>query len=264
MKNLDPLYRKHLQIFQDATTKAHFPRDWHACIVLRQPNQASVPYIELACKGGQYKAKRSECKAKTADLGPHAGLVVNPEALPHCFSENRIDDAVDSWKDFLRGEYKKDKGWTVIDEPAHEHHGCLTHNGSRIFGDYDLFDIIPWNPNAQETRRRLGNVALVTVTNRQDFDEGKDDKLKYNYTGWGHDQLAKYINMRVGIKVILHGAERPFNNKYRSGDKYDIFTPRSFASTPVKSRSADRGELKNFYRSHFPMRDFLKLSARTK
>ena len=90
-------------------------------ILVRGTNEASLKYIsDPLCV-----PKPIDCKAKTADQGPLAGLVVDPRENGSAFSSKRRAKA-DQWICTLSPRY------TVVKDAASPYHGCVQLGGKRV------------------------------------------------------------------------------------------------------------------------------------
>jgi hypothetical protein len=192
---------------QDRTIFSDAARLFQVWILVRQANPASMKYVGRA----GYVSKRIDCKAKTADLDAGgkqlAGLVVDPTVWPGAYSAARSSDAVALWRSFA-GEHGLSKsgagrhGYAVERNRDSRHYGCVTLNGSYIFGDYDLFDIvIP----AQSNR----NLAAVEELHGQ-----------VHMRGARVIPVQNYINNRTGVKMVNHGGQAQAMHKFEEVDAF--------------------------------------------
>lgn len=204
---------------------------FHNCwILVRATNPASLRYLD----DPKYTPKPIDCKPKTADADTHgkslAGLVIVPGIYgAGAFRGAKFSKALDCWNSFLksqnvapcqeanlsqkqrglkeaealnklRGEYQVD-----LDEQS-KHFGCLKFKGKWIHGDFDLKDIII---EGQAQR----NLAAVDTLRGQPHMRGP--RLK---------QISKFVNDRLGKKMIQHGGEAQFAD--HSDDIIDVFGPK--------------------------------------
>ncbi len=147
-------------------------------ILVRGTNEASLNYIpDPLCI-----PKPIDCKAKTADQGPLAGLVVDPGENPGAFSDDRRAKA-EKWIGVLPRRY------TVERDKASPFHGCVLLGGKRVHGDYDLKGIVL---PGQEQRI----LTLVTESLGQDARRGP----KFY-------DVQKFVNSAIGKPMVQHGAE---------------------------------------------------------
>ena len=147
-------------------------------ILVRGTNEASLKYIpDPLCI-----PKPIDCKAKTADEGPLAGLVVDPIENPAAFSRGRRK-AAKKWIKVLPLRY------TVERDKASAYHGCVQLGGKRVHGDYDLKGIVL---PGQEFRV----LSLVTESLGQDARRGP----KFY-------EVQEFVNSAIGKPMVQHGAE---------------------------------------------------------
>ncbi|HEY4762491.1 MAG TPA: hypothetical protein VIH75_02360 [Candidatus Sulfotelmatobacter sp.] len=147
-------------------------------ILVRGTNEASLKYIsDPLCV-----PKPIDCKAKTADQGPLAGLVVDPRENGSAFSSKRRAKA-DEWIRTLSPRY------TVVKDAASPYHGCVQLGGKRVHGDYDLKGIVL---PGQEQRI----LTLVTETLGQDARRGPKFYA-----------VQEFVNDAIGKPMVQHGAE---------------------------------------------------------
>jgi hypothetical protein len=147
-------------------------------ILVRGTNEASLKYIPDPL----VIPKPIDCKAKTADQGNSAGLVVDPGENPKAFSDCRRAKA-EKWIGTLPSHY------TVERDKDSPFHGCVQLGGKRIHGDYDLKGIVL---PGQEKRI----LTLVTELLGQDARRGP----KFY-------DVQKFVNNAIGKPMVQHGAE---------------------------------------------------------
>ncbi|RMH57354.1 MAG: hypothetical protein D6679_06810, partial [Candidatus Hydrogenedentota bacterium] len=104
-------------------------------LIVRNSNPAGRKYIGK--KG--YLPKPMAVKAKTADRGTLAGLVVNPYKRPEMFTEKRLKKARETWdkyvEDMRRAGYKVDAEDGIVRAPT----------GEKLHGDYDLHGVFTYS-----------------------------------------------------------------------------------------------------------------------
>ncbi|MBK8977030.1 MAG: hypothetical protein IPM29_14035 [Planctomycetes bacterium] len=210
---------------QDIRVFKEVARDFDVWILVRETNEASLRWI------GEpgFTPKPIDCKAKTADIGPLAGLVVDPYRRRDCISEARRGKARDCWADFekvLRADRERRvPEWGVRDAPGDEFHGAVTFRGSYVHGDYDLKDVI----DAEHFARNLG----------------VHDTLRGQKHVWSPEyrRVRDELNRRLGIEMIQHGAEAQYAD--HSDEMVRLFAPQGFTATFHSAR-----ELRRFYEMH--------------
>ena len=188
-------------VFSEAATR------FKAWILVRLTNKHSLRFVGRA----GFHPKPMNCKPKTADVDPRgkqiAGLVVDPTKVPEAFSHNRRTAAGEIWRDFSRSLQPGSRAgagtYTVENNPSAPHFGCVRYNGSLIYGDYDLFDIVP----VGHERR---NLALVKSTG-----EGAIDMR-----GARVSPVQSFINQRLNVEMIQHGANAQFTVLFEDVDAF--------------------------------------------
>jgi len=145
-------------------------------ILVRGTNKASLDYIPNPL----FIPKPIDCKAKTADKGSLAGLVVHPKT-EGAFSDTRREKA-EKWIAMLPARY-------TIEEDNAEYRGCVKLAGKYIHGDYDLKGIVL---PGQEFRV----LSLVTESLGQDARRGP----KFY-------EVQEFVNSAIGKPMVQHGAE---------------------------------------------------------
>jgi len=165
-------------------------------ILVRRTNPKSLKYIGMA----GYSPKRLDCKAKTADDGPFAGLVVSPVASSKSFGPSKLEKAMKYWKIF---ETEVMNGPNSDYKVAED--GRVTCLGSYIHGDYDLYDII--DP-AQAQR----NLAAVETMLGQPHRRGPKFYA-----------VQEFVNSRIGVPMVQHGGEAQYAD--HSQQAIDAFGP---------------------------------------
>ncbi len=169
-------------------------------ILVRRTNPKSLDYVGRA----GFIPKPIECKAKTADEGSQAGLVVSADVLPNVFEPQKRGKALRIWEDFVIHHLGKD-GFDVDADKNSPRYGCLRQRGKYIYGDYDLYDIVlPDQANR--------NLALVGKLHDQDHRRGP----KFY-------EVQRFINSRIGAPMVQHGGEAQFTD--HSEQILDAFGP---------------------------------------
>ena|ERR1700722_4769817 len=151
-------------------------------ILVRGTNQASLKYIGDPL----FIPKPIDCKAKTADEGPLAGLVVDPRENLEAFSNDRRWEAY-RWIAELPGRY-------TIEKVETRFLGCVRLFGKCIHGDYDLKAIVL---PGQEFR----NLSLVTELLGQDSRRGPR-----------FYKVQQFVNNAIGKAMVQHGADDEYRN----------------------------------------------------
>ena len=204
-------------------------------ILVRRTNSASLNYI------GQegFTPKPIDCKAKTADAGPHAGLVVefDENNAWQIYREDKINDARNCWEDFAAGPLREGTRGYAVQRADAKFAGCVTLDGSYIYGDYDLYDVVD-----PEQRRR--NFAVVDTMHGQPH-----MRSPYMY------RVANFVNRHVGADVIQHSGEAQY--KDHSNQVIDVFGP-DFEYFPLLNEA----EIRRFYDDTFEGRKALGKGVR--
>ncbi len=209
------------EVFGDAATSLNL---W---ILVRRTNPASLKYIG---KHG-FTPKPLNCKAKTADLGKAAGLVVDASLHKTSFRPAKLESAMRIWKEFAKKHLGRD-GFDVETSESSAYYGCLTLNGKYIHGDYDLYDIII--PGQER-----GNLVAMEEMLGQPHRRGP--KVL---------QVQKYINERIGVEMVQHGYEAGFAD--HSQQSIDVFGPGGEETTILNEFS-----VRGWYRDKFKGRQTL-------
>lgn len=187
---------------QDKTVFLEAAKKFHAWILVRRTNRASLPYIGRP----GYMPKRIDCKAKTADVdvGRYqlAGLVVDASIHPGAFGGGKAAKALAAWKSMLP---LQGRAYTVDQNPGSKHYGCLLCEGKYIHGDYDLYDIV-------DMTQPYRNLALVGTLLGQPHKRGP---LVL--------EVQAFVNTRIGTPMIQHGGEAQYAN--HSEQSLDAFGP---------------------------------------
>jgi hypothetical protein len=146
-------------------------------ILVRGTNEDSLKYIQDPL----FVPKPIDCKAKTADTGRLAGLVVDPRVSPEAFSEKRLGKAM-KWIYSLPDRF-------AVENSDSQFYGCVKVGGKCIHGDYDLKGIVL---PGQEFRI----LSLVTESLGQDARRGP----KFY-------DVQRFVNRGIGKPMVQHGAE---------------------------------------------------------
>jgi hypothetical protein len=192
-------------------------------ILVRRTNPQSLQYIARA----GFRPKRIDCKAKTADVGPLAGLVVSPELRPDAFSESKREKVREAWEQF-RNEVLSTHalGYSVDVRPASEFRGCVTLNGEYIHGDYDLYDVI----DPQHAQRNLAAVETL-------FGQAHRRGPKFF-------AVQDFINVHIGVPMVQHGGEAQYAD--HTEQALDAFGPNHEQCTILNEFS-----VRGWYRTRF-------------
>jgi hypothetical protein len=170
-------------------------------ILVRRTNPKSLAWIGLP----GFIPKPIDCKPKTADYGPRAGLVVNPLAARDVFSEAKLHEAMTCWEEFQPILRDNSRGYSVDTDPKSDWYGCVLLNGARIHGDYDLYDVID-PPHARR------NFAIVDTLHGQ-----LHMRSPYLY------RVMDWLNARLGARLVQHSGEAQY--KDHSDQTLDAFGP---------------------------------------
>lgn len=193
---------------EDKSVFAEAARRFQSWILVRCTNEDSLQFIGKA----GFQPKPMSCKAKTADYEPDprrktvAGLVANPAKVPRSFSVGRLSEATRIWDDFARHHLYPGSHYRVESDSASPYFGCLKLDGDFIYGDYDLFDIVP----VGHERR---NLALV-----KSVGDNQIDKRGARLT-----PVQDYVNRRLGTDMIKHGAQAQYMQGF---EKAHVFDPK--------------------------------------
>ena len=214
----------------DKVIFASAARHFEAWILVRRTNPASIQYIG---KQG-YTPKRIDCKAKTADqnVGRYhlAGLVVDATQWPNAFQGDRMAQAQEIWANFYAqnclGNPSPTCPYSIEQDDASPHYGCVKFHGEYIHGDYDLYDVI-----LEEHPR--GNLAAVETLHGQ-----------RHLRGPRLTPIQEYVNRRLGIPMVQHGGEMQYT--VHSEQSIDVFGPRGEQCTILNEYS-----IRAWYRERF-------------
>lgn len=206
-------------------------------ILVRQINGASTAYFG---RDG-FTPKPIDCKAKTCDAGPHAGLVIeypaDEGAARQFYGDHKIADAAKCWKDFSEGPLLDASRGYSIERQNSSYLGCVKLGGKYIYGDYDLYDVV----DPSQARR---NLAVVDTLNSQ-----------LHLRGPYHYKVMNYINGIFGVPVIQHSGEAQY--KDHSNQFIDVFGP-SGEYYPLRNEA----EIRRFYDNQFQGRKTLGKNVR--
>ena len=171
-------------------------------LLVRRTNPKALDYIGL----NGFTPKPIDCKAKTADFGEHAGLVIDPEIIEGAYSEKKAPEAAECWTQFQAQVLSNPaRGYSVDSNPNSEWYGCVLLRGDKIYGDYDLYDVV----DPKQARR---NFAIVDTMHGQLH-------MRSPYM----QKVMDWINARIGAPVVQHSGEAQY--KDHSDQTLDVFGP---------------------------------------
>ena len=245
--------RSHMRT-RDIAVCSEAAKFYDVYILVRRTNTESVQYI-----GRQgYRAKRLDCKAKTADFSVRiaegfkevAGLVVDPtiEGFERAFKPGKLIEAKEEWKkfkpllatDMLTSYGKpaytympKGKLYAVQLDKKNKHYGCVMFSFSSllsaatyIHGDYDLYDIVPAD-NPQENIVYAGTRLGVPHNRGKRFFD-----------------VQHFLNKKMGAPLVLHGSQAKW--KDHTDEPIDIFCPNGEVREAINLH-----QIKNLYQTIF-------------
>ena len=156
-------------------------------VLVRGANPKSLDYIGR----GDCVPKPVDCKAKTAQLGFNAGLVMSPEDAPSAFED--IANVKLAWKTkFSPLKFSPRKDHYSIEQTG-VRKGCVKLDGKYIYGDYDLKAVVvPGHESA--------TVALVTELH------GVQNVRR----GPKFYEVQSEVNRAIGVEMVQHGADDEF------------------------------------------------------
>jgi hypothetical protein len=170
-------------------------------ILVRGTNKDSLNYIGRA----GYTPKPIDCKAKTAKLGPCAGLVVNPHEAAQAFNDLLVQKRF--WDEHGNPLKYSSRAARYSIESTGPLKGCVKLDGKYIYGDYDLKSVIvPGHESA--------TVALVTEL--QGVQNARRGPKFY--------EVQRQVNNAIGAEMVQHGAEDEFTA--HSNDSIFVFGPK--------------------------------------
>ena len=158
-------------------------------ILVRGTNEKSVDYIGRA----DCTPKPIDCKAKTAQKGLNAGLVVNPCEPPYAFDEPKLSDLKRDWNNKYNPLVFSPRRTRYSIEKTGPHKNCVKLDGKYIYGDYDLKAIVvPGHESA--------TVTLVTQV----------QGIQNARLGPKFDDVQRQVNNAIGAEMVQHGADDEF------------------------------------------------------
>ncbi|MCF0060652.1 hypothetical protein MUK70_15530 [Dyadobacter chenwenxiniae] len=195
---------------QDAIIFKNAAVEINAWILLKRTNHHSLRYIG---KSG-FSPKPIQCKFKTADYGVWinnkfhnvAGLVASPDLLPGIYSNekkinwNRYAARLGSTlSNLTKPNSIQEFRFSVDRNPSSRYYGCVKFDGKYLFGDYDLFDIVP-----------IGH-------ERRNFRTVNEARYGHQHNrGPRFFAVENYVNKRIGENMIQHAAQAQFSNEYEA------------------------------------------------
>lgn len=215
---------------QDEIAFAQAAKTLGLWILVRRTNPASLKYIGVP----GYVPKPIDCKAKTADAGPLAGLVVNPDLCPDAFRAGKVAKARIAWEAFRQSQSIGEPGarYAVQTDSAAKNYGAVTLQGKFLHGDYDLYDII----DPAQACRNLASVE--TLLNQQ------------HMRGPNFYKVMSLVNRQIGVPMVQHGGEAQYAD--HSEQALDAFGPNGEACTILNEFS-----VRGWYKERFGGRQTL-------
>lgn len=194
-------------------------------ILVRGTNKKSIDYIG---KTG-FTPKPIDCKAKTAQQGFNAGLVVNPYEAQGAFPPDQIPELKRKWdREYNPLAFSPRKDHYSIERTG-QRQGCVKLDGKYIYGDYDLKAIVvPGHESAI--------VALVTEV--QGVQNARRGPKFY--------EVQREVNNAIGVEMVQHGADDEFTG--HAGETIFVFSP-SGKLPPVELNGIS--EIQNWYSKEF-------------
>jgi hypothetical protein len=188
---------------QDAQAFSAVAKQLGLWILVRRTNPASLDFIGRP----GFVPKPIDCKAKTADVGPCAGLVVNPEVLQNAFNPAKVPKAMKEWKKFCAEGLIGGSGarYGTQSDPNKPYYGALLLGGDFVHGDYDLYDII----DPDQASRNLAAVETML---------GQPHRRGANFY-----RVQQLINQKIGAPMVQHGGEAQYAD--HSEQALDAFGP---------------------------------------
>jgi hypothetical protein len=172
-------------------------------LLVRGANSKSLDYI------GQPDCtpKPIDCKAKTAQLGPDAGLVVNPCIAQGAFTEPKLSELRASWNTKDNPLIFSPRAALYSIEQMGPRQGCVKLSGKYIYGDYDLKAVVvPGHESA--------TVALVTEV------RGVQNARR----GPKFYEVQREVNNAIGVEMVQHGADDEFTS--HTDESVFVFGPK--------------------------------------
>lgn len=171
-------------------------------LLVRRTNPQALQYIGL--RG--FFPKPLDCKAKTADNGKLAGLVVDPSIVKDAYKESKAENAARCWEEFRKDTLSfAARGYSVDSDSDSDWYGCVLLKGDRLHGDYDLYDVV----DPKHARR---NFAIVDTLHGHTH-------MRSPY----HNRVSAWINTRIGLPVVQHSGEAQYAD--HSDQTIDVFGP---------------------------------------
>jgi len=202
-------------------------------ILVRGTNADSLDYIGRP----GYTPKPIDCKAKTAKLGPSAGLVVNPHLAPHAFDDlprqKKFWDEHGNPLKYSRraSQYSVESGGPLK--------GCVKLDGQYIYGDYDLKAVVvPGHESA----------TLALVTELHGVPNARRGPKFY--------EVQRLVNYAIGVDMVQHGADDEFTG--HSDETIFVFSPRGGPPRELHGL----GEIQRWYETEFRGRRTADATAR--
>lgn len=203
---------------------------YNAIIVVRNGNPDSLKYVGL----DGYIPKDMSCKAKSARVPPHEGLVVNPR---HDFQAKQWEKAIREAEspakaDELRYHQKRaEEAWDKYGEKmfagdyAEDAQGVIIKRmpdgtwSKGIHGDYDLHEVFVQGPDGRWVRVSFGDGSEA------------DNALRSGFRAQFNEALGAPLDM------YLHGGQGDWDHPGKTSDPpVTIFAPNSVAqATGVRS-----------------------------
>jgi len=202
---------------QDKTVFENAAKIFGVWILVRAANPASLKYVGLP----GFCPKPIDCKAKTADRGPNAGLVMAFDAVDplSCYSAKKYDRAKNAWQEFL--ESQGVRSYKALSKKSHPRFrvdidlksprfGCLMlvtglGQGEYIHADYDLKGImreLEEDLNVGLQQRLHGQLHIIDPYFRK---------------------VQLHLNGQIGPGMIQHAGEDLFAD--HTEDEIHVFPP---------------------------------------
>jgi hypothetical protein len=207
-------------------------------ILVRETNMLSAPYF------GQpgYTPKPFACKAKTADEGPNAGLVVayDEKEADKIYGAKKKGKAKECWEHFLQSN-PFEHGYSI--EMKGVRHGCIKYNDDYIYSDYDLFDIV--HPN--HVQANLGLVEFKDASGQTiPYDEVDEEEHMLHYRSPWQRDVAEAVNGKFGYEVIQHSGEMQYAS-FKGQSNIDVFGPKHNLYAFLRTEA----QIRDFYKHVF-------------